>query len=132
VPIAVTAITAEQLKNSAIENTQDLAAVTLGLTFPSDFQVALSHIRGIGSTIVAAGAENSVALYVDGVYYASPTASTFDLNNVPQIEVLKGPQGNLFGRNATGSLIHVTGIDESFSVNKPTWRAALITISRTT
>jgi iron complex outermembrane recepter protein len=117
VPIAVTAITGQQLQNSQIESTQDLAVVTPGLTFPSDFLIALPHLRGVGSTVVAAGVENSVATYVDGVYYAAPTSSIFNLNNVSQIEVLKGPQGTLFGRNATGGLIQVITKDPTQEVH---------------
>ena len=111
VPVTVTAVTAVQLTASGITDTQDLAAVTPGLNFPSSEGTALPHLRGIGSTVVAPGAENSVALYVDGVYYATAAGSILSLNNVSQIEVLKGPQGTLFGRNATGGLIQVTTRD---------------------
>ena len=111
VPITVTAVTAAQLSAGGVQNTQDLTAVVPGLTFPSSEGTALPHIRGVGSTGVAPGAENSVALYVDGVYYATAAGSILSLNNVSQIEVLKGPQGTLFGRNATGGLIQITTKD---------------------
>jgi iron complex outermembrane receptor protein len=107
VPIAVTAVSGEQIDAAAIKTTQDLPALVPGLTFPSDFDYALPHIRGVGNTAVAPGAENSVALYVDGVYYAAAIGSILSLNNVAQLEVLKGPQGTLFGRNATGGLIQI-------------------------
>jgi iron complex outermembrane receptor protein len=107
VPITVTAVSAAKLSAGGVQNTQDLIAVVPGLTFPSSEGTALPHIRGVGSTGVAPGVENSVALYVDGVYYGTAAGSILALNNVSEIEVLKGPQGTLFGRNATGGLIQV-------------------------
>src|SRR3546814_18636482 len=55
----------------------------------------------------------SVATYVDGVYISSPQANFFSFNNIERIEVLKGPQGTLFGRNATGGVIQVVTRDPS-------------------
>ena len=107
VPITVTAVSAAKLSAGGVQNTQDLTAVVPGLTFPSSEGTALPHIRGVGGTAVAPGVENSVALYVDGVYYGTAAGSILSLNNVSNIEVLKGPQGTLFGRNATGGLIQV-------------------------
>ena len=113
VPIAVTAVSEAQLTRAHIQNTQDLAQIAPGLTFPSDVGYALPHIRGVGNSAVAPGNENSVALYVDGVYYAAAAGSILTLNNVASVEVLKGPQGTLFGRNATGGLIQVITKDPS-------------------
>jgi iron complex outermembrane receptor protein len=75
------------------------------------------HIRGVGSDI--ANVENSVALYLDGVYVASPSAALLSLNSIQQIETLKGPQGTLFGRNATGGALLIDTRDptENFSSN---------------
>ena len=61
------------------------------------------RIRGVGSDLP--NVENSVAMYLDGVYIASPSAALLSLNNIAQIETLKGPQGTLFGRNATGGAL---------------------------
>jgi iron complex outermembrane receptor protein len=72
-------------------------------------------IRGIGTTTGAVGNESSVATYVDGVYIGSINASLFELNNIDHIEVLKGPQGTLFGRNATGGVIQIITRDPSFA-----------------
>ncbi|MDH7639291.1 TonB-dependent receptor [Sphingomonas oryzagri] len=66
------------------------------------------RIRGIGTTATGPGIENPVATYVDGVYIGSSTGAIFQLADVQQIDVLKGPQGTLFGRNATGGVIQVT------------------------
>ena len=111
VPIAVTAQTAAALETAGVQNTVDLGRVTPGLTTVQTAGFAEPHIRGIGNTASAAGIENAVATYVDGVYLASAPASILSLNNVDRIEVLKGPQGTLFGRNATGGLIQVVTKD---------------------
>ncbi|BBF72000.1 TonB-dependent receptor [Sphingomonas bisphenolicum] len=68
-------------------------------------------IRGVSSKIVGAGLEPPIATYVDGVYIGSPFSTTFSFNNVERIEILKGPQGTLFGRNATGGLIQIVTRD---------------------
>jgi iron complex outermembrane receptor protein len=111
VPITVTAVSGDQLIASGVQNTQDLSAVVPGLTFPVSQGTALPHLRGVGNSAVEAGVENSVALYVDGVYYATAAGSVLSLNNVAEVEVLKGPQGTLFGRNSTGGLIQITTKD---------------------
>lgn len=111
VPIAVSAVTGDQLRATGAANTQDIANVVPGLTIQQSQGFALPHIRGVGNSAVGAGVENSVALYIDGVYIASAPASVLSLSDVRQVEVIKGPQGTLFGRNATGGLIQVTTED---------------------
>ena len=71
------------------------------------------YIRGIGSA--SSTAEGAVALYVDNVYFASSRGAIFTLNNIDRVEVLKGPQGTLFGHSATGGLIHVVTREPSFT-----------------
>lgn len=108
VPIAITAVSGEQLAQSGIRNLQELTTLVAGYTGPGDIAFSSPHLRGIGSQIASPGLENSVALYVDGVYIGAPSPALLRLTNVEQIEVLKGPQGTLFGRNTTGGLIQVT------------------------
>ncbi len=107
VPVSVTAVTAANLVNSGVSNLQDLSAVVPGLVVQNG-GFATNHLRGVGSSTVGPGLENAIALYVDGVYYASAATNLVDFVDVSQVEVLKGPQGTLFGRNATGGLIQVT------------------------
>src|SRR3546814_136184 len=71
------------------------------------------YLRGVGSNLADPTSEPSVATYVDGVYISSPQANFFSFNNIERIEVLKGPQGTLFGRNATGGVIQVVTRDPS-------------------
>ncbi len=111
VPVVVTAITAETLAAKGITSTNDLSQLTPGLTnFVANGFVEPS-LRGIGTQNDAAGATGTVAVYVDGVYLASPQAALFSYNNISQVEVDKGPQGTLFGRNATAGVIQVQTLD---------------------
>lgn len=107
VPIAITAVSGDQLTSAGIKTTQDLAQVVPGLTITNDSGYMLPRIRGIGNNLMGAGYEGGVATYIDGVYIASAPASLIALNDIERVEVLKGPQGTLFGRNATGGLIQI-------------------------
>ena len=107
VPIAINVISGAMLARTGVATTEDLAAVAPGFnprTSPGGFAPS---IRGVGSLDGTINAENAVPVYVDGVYYASAAASALALNNVERVEVLKGPQGTLFGRNAAGGLVSV-------------------------
>jgi len=108
VPISVTALSAETLASSGVSSLVDLRAVATGLNIQQDNGFMTTHLRGVGSSIIGPGLENPIALYVDGVYYASSASSLIDFVNVADVQVLKGPQGTLFGRNATGGLIQIT------------------------
>jgi iron complex outermembrane receptor protein len=113
VPIAVSVLSADRLATMGVSDTKLLATAVPGLTFTTQANLAAPRIRGIGAASAGAGNENPVSLYVDGVYYASAGASVLSFNNISQIAVLKGPQGTLFGRNATGGLIQITTRDPS-------------------
>jgi iron complex outermembrane receptor protein len=106
VPIAVTAVTADMLQARGASNMTDIIAAVPSLTMASGNYLQ-PRIRGIGNTAVGPGFESGVAVYVDGVYQASPAGNLFSLSNIDRIEVLKGPQGTLFGRNATGGVIQI-------------------------
>ena len=110
VPIAVSNLTAAQLQSSGVTGFTDLAVAIPGLSFTSTGGFASPRLRGVGSSTGGPGIEQAVAVYVDGVYYASDAATLFNFNelNLDQITVLKGPQGTLFGRNATGGVVQIT------------------------
>jgi outer membrane receptor protein involved in Fe transport len=107
VPIAVTAISSDELRAAGVTSTMQLATLSPGLNLGMTGDNFLPHLRGVGSTAAAPGNENSVALYVDGVYYASQIWGIASLGDTADISVLKGPQGTLFGRNATGGVIQI-------------------------
>lgn len=111
VPIAVTALSSEQLETAMIKSTNDLVRVTPALTLYNSAGFVSPRIRGIGNSSAGPGVENSVAVYIDGVYISSSPGSVMSLSNVARVEVLKGPQGTLFGRNATGGLIQIVTKD---------------------
>jgi iron complex outermembrane receptor protein len=105
VPIAITAVSGSQLAALGASSVTAIADMTPGLQMTTAQGSLAPHIRGVGSEIP--NVENSVALYLDGVYVASPSAALLSLNNIQQVETLKGPQGTLFGRNATGGALLV-------------------------
>lgn len=113
VPIAVSVLSARTLAASGIGSTDALLAVTPGLVATRQLKGSTPYIRGLGTQSTAPGVESPVAQYVDGVYYTSPAGNIFSFNNIERVEVLKGPQGTLFGRNTTGGLIHVVTRDPS-------------------
>ena len=108
VPISVAAFSGEKLDALGIETAQDLQLVVPGMNYSvGPIGYNLIYIRGIGTDVFIPSADSSVATYVDGVYfpYAHGLASSFA--EVERIEVLKGPQGTLFGRNTTGGAINI-------------------------
>lgn len=115
VPIAVTAVSGDALEARGILSVKDMAVSVPGLTFQTFNGVVQPFLRGIGNTGSAAGNESSVATYVDGIYFSRLSSGFFDLANVERVEVLKGPQGTLFGRNSTGGVINVVTRDPSFA-----------------
>ncbi len=111
VPLAVTAFTETQLEIALVEDTTDLVRVTPSLTggLNTGTGGAVSYfIRGLGSTEQVATFDVPVATYVDEVYVARQIANNITLLDVDRIEVLRGPQGTLFGRNTTGGAISIT------------------------
>ncbi len=108
VPISITTVTAAGAERAGVTGTESLGASVPALQFSRQTgNGATPFIRGVGSTSGTIGSESPVALYVDDVYIGSPSAALQSFNNIDQIEVLKGPQGTLFGRNATGGVVSI-------------------------
>jgi iron complex outermembrane recepter protein len=108
VPISIASVSQDQLVTLGIQDVTDLPSVVPGLRI--DFSGAFSQptIRGVGSAILGPGLSSNVATYVDGVIRPSSLTNNVQFDDVSNIEVLKGPQGTLFGRNATGGAILIS------------------------
>lgn len=113
VPIAVTAATAETLETKGIKSTEDLNLISPSVNVQRTSGVGAIFIRGVGSNSRAPMLEPPIAFYVDGVYYPGALSSSSSFANIERIEILKGPQGTLFGRNSMGGLINVITTDPS-------------------
>jgi iron complex outermembrane receptor protein len=107
IPVTVSALTADQLESANVTSALDVGKLVPSLSVTSNSASVLLFMRGVGSNVSAIGSEASVAAYVDNVYYSRLVPSFLRFNSIDHIEVLQGPQGTLFGRNASGGLINV-------------------------
>jgi iron complex outermembrane receptor protein len=118
VPIALSVVSADALDKTGsftLNQVQQLVPSLQVFSFnPRNTNV---NIRGLGSNVALTndGLENGVGFYLDNVYYARPGQSQFDLVDLQQIEVLRGPQGTLFGKNTTAGAINITSKQPSFN-----------------
>jgi outer membrane receptor protein involved in Fe transport len=110
VPIAISAYTAETLQIAGVEDIRDLTILSPSLILTStqsETAGTTARIRGVGTTGDNLGLESSVAVFVDGVYRNRNNVALTDLGEVERIEVLRGPQGTLFGKNAVAGLLSI-------------------------
>ena len=113
-PIAVTTFTAETIQSKNITNISELQNFTPNLVFDTTSPIsglssgAVVFIRGIGNTDFSLTTDPGVGTYVDGVYVARSAGGVLDVLDLERVEVLRGPQGTLFGRNTIGGAINVT------------------------
>ncbi|MEC8456173.1 MAG: TonB-dependent receptor, partial [Pseudomonadota bacterium] len=108
VPVAVTAVTGEQLEARGALDITELARSTPSLTLNAargSNSTLISFIRGVGQQDPLWGFDPGVGLYIDDVYVARPQAAVLDIFDVERVEVLRGPQGTLYGRNTIGGAI---------------------------
>ncbi len=110
VPVAVSAISSEQLQNSGGTDIRQLnqLAPSLLVSSATNESNGAARIRGIGTVGENPGLESSVAVFIDGVYRSRTGVGLNDLGPIDHVEVLRGPQGTLFGRNASAGLINIT------------------------
>ena len=109
VPIAVTALSQELLQDTGVRDVKDLQVLVPGLTVTStqsDVQT-VARIRGVGTVGDNTGLESSVGIVIDGVYRPRNGVGFGDLGEIERVEVLKGPQGTVFGKNTSAGVINV-------------------------
>lgn len=107
VPLSVLAIDQESMSRANMQNLYDISSRVAGMKLSvSNITDAEIFMRGIGSDIQSAAADRAVGIFIDGVYMARNTGSLTDLYDLERVEVLKGPQSLLFGKNIVGGLIH--------------------------
>ncbi len=135
VPLAISAVSAESLQNSGANDIRQLNQVAPSLLVSSTGSEAngSARLRGIGTVGDNPGLESSVAVFIDGVYRSRSGIGLNELGEIERVEVLRGPQGTLFGRNASAGLIHIISKKPSFTFggtaeltygNYDMWRAS--------
>jgi iron complex outermembrane receptor protein len=107
VPISISVLTSQDLVQSGVTGTQELELATPGLVFGDTNGFAQPYIRGIGTDLISPGQESPVGFYLDGVYMPFTSSLIQEFGDIERVEVLKGPQGTLYGRNTTGGAINI-------------------------
>ena len=106
-PAAITALGGAALEQMAAHSVEDLAGMVPALTISQHTGLAQVTIRGIGTNLIFTGSDPSSTIHVDGVYLARPAMVFADFLDVERVEVLRGPQGTLYGRNSVGGTINI-------------------------
>lgn len=106
VPMSVSVFSRGAIENRGIDSVADVASQLPGVKFGEFSATGTISMRGVGTTIVSGAGENSVATHIDGMFLSQPAALTMIQQDIGSIEVLRGPQGTLYGRNATGGVIN--------------------------
>jgi iron complex outermembrane receptor protein len=105
--VAVTAVSRDRLQAAQINNIEDLQLIVPTVYFGNDFNMAKLTIRGVGANTSTTGSETGVAMHVDGAVVSRAEAQLTSLFDLERVEVLRGPQGSLYGRNAVGGSINL-------------------------
>ncbi|WP_188819613.1 TonB-dependent receptor [Novosphingobium indicum] len=112
VPMSVAVLSGDALQSAGVTSLRDIQAVTTGIQLGQGGAFPQPSVRGV-TTVINGTFENNVAVYVDGIYQVNPQTINIDLPNIASVQVLKGPQGTLYGRNATGGAILLETITPS-------------------
>ena len=121
-PIAITALSARTLEQLGARSIEGLAGFVPALTIAQHTGLAQVTIRGVGSNAVFAGSDPSTTIHLDGVYLARPAMAFADFLDVERVEVLRGPQGTIYGRNSVGGTLNIVSRDPT---NTPDTRLRL-------
>lgn len=108
VPITMTQVSGAALDAAGVTGTANLSQVVPAFRLDHNGGYAQPAIRGVTTSISNPGSGSNIAVYVDGFYNPSPLTTDFEFLNISGVQVLKGPQGTLFGRNSTGGAVIVT------------------------
>lgn len=110
IPIAVTALSPQQLENQGVDNIQEVTSLAPSFT-SSQAQVAsgsvVLRVRGVGTTSNNIGFESAVGIFIDGAYQSRPGVALTEFVDIERVEVLRGPQGTLFGRNTSAGALNI-------------------------
>ena len=116
VPVPITVLTGQSLVETNVTQIQQLPLKVPGLTVTgSNARQIVFALRGLGNNLTSDGLSASVGIYMDGVYLDRPGMAAFDLTDVGQVEVLRGPQGTLFGKNTTAGAVTMTTLSPEFA-----------------
>ena len=111
IPLAVTAVAPEALERQGINDIKNLASISPSINIQSsqtETQGTSIKVRGVGTTGNNTGLESSVGVFIDGVYQSRPGVALGDLVDIERLEILRGPQGTLFGRNTSAGALNVS------------------------
>ena len=106
-PASITAISGDTLAKTGVDDVRDLSKVVPNLNWGEHFGTTLVTLRGVGTNVDSAVVQPTVAMYVDGIYLPRADMATMRAVDLDRVEVLRGPQGTLYGRNATGGAINL-------------------------
>jgi iron complex outermembrane receptor protein len=107
VPISITAFSGDALDAKGIGDPKTLAQSIPGVTYGETVNFSIIYVRGVGTDAFLPDSDLSVAMYLDGIYFPFANGLSQALGAIERVEVLKGPQGTLFGRNATGGAFNI-------------------------
>lgn len=110
-PVAVTALSTQALREAGVRNLSDLNQIVPNIEVASgngNAGIANIYIRGVGQRNSGANIDSGVGVYIDGIYIGRPDGALLDINDVQSVQVLRGPQGTLFGKNTTGGALVFT------------------------
>ncbi len=134
VPLSVAAVSGQDLERRSIANLEDLGQSTPNFEFaeqPQSGRVAgIAFIRGVGQRDPISAYDPAVGIYIDGVYMGRMYANNFDMMDIERVEVLRGPQGTLFGKNTSGGAISIVSKQPDTSPDALFGRIQLTTGSR--
>ncbi|NKI15868.1 TonB-dependent receptor [Spongiibacter sp. KMU-166] len=111
-PMSVSAVSGDEMKYRQVGSITDMATQVPGLSVSESGGSTLVSIRGVGMNVDSGAVEPGVAVHVNGVYQPRPSTGPLGLNDLARVEVLRGPQGTLYGRNSTGGVVN-------FILNRP-------------